>query len=121
MSNDRIMQLEEWMAISACERFDEDGVVVLVYLRKGIFTVAAIDNLGHNPSATTASSSFNRTGINIFQLPSKKWNRTSSIESPTFSSNNISPEILYRCPCSSTANQFCRCTKMSHVISRFMH
>ena len=71
VSYDRIVQLEEWMATSSCERFEEDGVVAPVCLRKGIFTVAAIDNLDHNPSATTASSSFHGTGISIFQLPSK--------------------------------------------------
>ena len=60
------------MATSACERFEEDGVVAPVCLRKGIFTVAAIDNLDHNPSATTASSSFHDTEINMFLLPSKK-------------------------------------------------
>ena len=71
MSYDRIVQLEEWMATSACERFEQDGIVAPVYLRKGIFTEAAIDSLDPNPSATTASSSFHGTGINIFQLTSK--------------------------------------------------
>ena len=69
VSYDRIVQLEEGMATSACERFDEDGVVAPVCLRKGIITEAAIDNLDHNPSATTSSSSFHGTGINIFRLP----------------------------------------------------
>ena len=67
MSYDRIVQLEEWMTTSACERFKEDGVVAQVCLRKGIFTEAAVDSLDHNPSATTASSSFHGTGISIFQ------------------------------------------------------
>ena len=70
MLYDRIRQLEEWMATSACDRFY--GVVAPVCLLKGIFTEAAIDSLDHNPSATTASSSFHGTGISIFQLTSKK-------------------------------------------------
>ncbi|GFR97083.1 hypothetical protein ElyMa_002737500 [Elysia marginata] len=75
VSYDRVLQLEEWMAASACEieRFDfeEDGVVAPVCLRKGLFTVAAIDNLDHNPTATTATSSFHGTGISLFQMPTK--------------------------------------------------
>lgn len=39
-------------------------------LRKGIFTTSAVDNIDHNPSSTTAKSSFHGTGISIFQHPS---------------------------------------------------
>ena len=38
-------------------------------MRKGIFTISAVDNIGHNPSATTAMSSFHGTGISLFQHP----------------------------------------------------
>ena len=38
-------------------------------LWNGIFTIGALDNLDHNPSSTTASSSFHGTGISVFQLP----------------------------------------------------
>ncbi|GFS19004.1 hypothetical protein ElyMa_001536000 [Elysia marginata] len=71
VSYDRVLQLGEWMAASACERFEEDGVVAPVCLRKGLFIVAAIDNLNHNPTATTATSSFHGTGISLFQMPTK--------------------------------------------------
>ncbi len=37
-------------------------------LRKGVFTVGALDNLDHNPSSMTAASSFHGTGISMFQL-----------------------------------------------------
>ena len=36
----------------------------------GIFTTSAVDNIDHNPSATTAMSSFHGTGILLFQHPS---------------------------------------------------
>ena len=42
-----------------------------VGLRKGLFTVGALDNIDHNPSSTTAASSFNGTGISLFQFPTK--------------------------------------------------
>ena len=71
ISYDRIVQLEDWIATSACEKFNENGVVVPANLRKNVFTVGALDNLDHNPSSTTSVSSFHGTGISLFQLPTK--------------------------------------------------
>jgi hypothetical protein len=65
----RILKLEEELATSVCERFHEDRVVVPPCLHKGIFTVAAIDNIDYNPSSATAKSSFHGTGISLFQFP----------------------------------------------------
>ena len=63
------MELEESLASSISERFVADGCVVPASLRKGLFTIGALDNLDHNPSSTTAASSFHGTGISLFQLP----------------------------------------------------
>ena len=38
-----------------------EGVVVPACLRKGLFTVGALDNLDHNPSSTTAMNAFHGT------------------------------------------------------------
>ena len=38
-------------------------------LRKGLFTTSAMDNIDHNPSATTATTSFHGTSISLFQHP----------------------------------------------------
>jgi hypothetical protein len=54
---------------------NEDGVVCPAILQKGLFTTSAVDNIDHNPSATTATTSFHGTGISVFQHP----------VSPTFS------------------------------------
>ena len=72
VSYDRVMQIEEWLATAVCERFEDDGVVAPTILRKGLFTVGALDNLDHNPSATTATTSFHGTGISTFQFPSTR-------------------------------------------------
>lgn len=56
ISYDRI--LEDWIGTSSCERFEDNGVVSPAYLRKGLFTVGALDNLDHNPSSNTSLSSF---------------------------------------------------------------
>ena len=53
-----------------CERFELDGVVCPPKMRSGLFTVAAVDNLDYNPSATTAKDSFHGTGISLMQHPS---------------------------------------------------
>ena len=36
-------------------------------LRLGLFSTAAVDNIDHNPSSTTAKDSFHGTGISLFQ------------------------------------------------------
>ena len=71
VSYDRVLELEDWIASSVCERFEEDGVVIPACLRKGVFTVGALDNLDHNPSSTTAVDAFHGTGISLFQFPTK--------------------------------------------------
>ena len=63
------MEIEDWLATAVAERYKEDGVVSPACLRKGLFSVGALDNLDHNSSATTAMSSFHGTGISIFQFP----------------------------------------------------
>ena len=47
--------------------FEEEGVVCLPELRQGIFTAAGVDNIDHNPSATTACDSFHGTAISLVQ------------------------------------------------------
>lgn len=58
-------------AISDHARNNAD-IVCPTNLHRGIFTVAALDNLDHNPTSRTASSSFHGTGISIFQFPSSE-------------------------------------------------
>jgi hypothetical protein len=39
------------------------------FTQKGLFTTSAVDNIDHNPSATTATISCHGTGISVFQHP----------------------------------------------------
>ena len=71
ISYDRVLELEEWISTAICERFEEDRVVAPACLRKGLFTVGALDNLDHNPSSTTSMNSFHGTGISLFQFPTR--------------------------------------------------
>ena len=64
---DRVLQLSTQMGNNVCRHFESEGVVCPLKLRKGIFTTAAVDNINHNPTSTTAEGSFHRTGISLFQ------------------------------------------------------
>ena len=45
------------------------GIVCPSNLKLHLFTVATLDNLHHNPTSRTATSSFHGAGISIFQFP----------------------------------------------------
>jgi len=69
ISYDRVLEIESMIAAAVSEQYEEEGVVAPACLRKGLFTVGALDNLDHNPSSTTAVKSFHGTGISLFQFP----------------------------------------------------
>ena len=54
VSYDRVMSISTNLGNGVCRRFEEEKVVCPTNLRKGLFTIAAIDNIDHNPSSTTA-------------------------------------------------------------------
>ena len=67
VSYDRVLTLSTQMGNSVIARFEAEGVVCPSKLQKGVFTTAAVDNIDHNPSSSTAKDSFNGTGISMFQ------------------------------------------------------
>ena len=69
VSYDRIIEVEDSIASAICKRFREENLVCPVNLRRGLFTIGALDNIDHNPSSTTAQGSFHGTGISVFQFP----------------------------------------------------
>ena len=70
ISYDRVMSISTDAANSVCSRFEQDGVVCPPKLCKSLFTTGALDNIDHNPSATTAKYSFHGTAISMAQHPS---------------------------------------------------
>jgi len=72
VSYDRVIELENQLACAISEHFEEDGAVCPVNLRKGLFTVCAIDNLDHNQSAIASKAFFHGTGISVFQIPTEE-------------------------------------------------
>ena len=55
------------MGNKVCQQFHHEQVVCPPKLRENVFTTAAVDNIDHNPSSTTAKESFHVTAISIFQ------------------------------------------------------
>ena len=69
ISYDRLLSISTDINNSVIDRYDRDGVVCPSKLRDGIFTTAAVDNIDHNPSSTSAHDSFHGTAISLVQHP----------------------------------------------------
>ena len=72
ISYDRVLQLENLLAKNVCEQFKLEGIVCPDNLRKGIYTIGALDNIDHNPSSTSAQGSLHGTAISIIQNSTKE-------------------------------------------------
>ena len=69
VSYDRVMSIRKQIASQICDDYQQKGFVCPPSLHSNIFTTAAIDNIDHNLSSTTAKSTIHWTGISIFQHP----------------------------------------------------
>ena len=65
ISYDRVLCLLAEMGNSVCQHFYAEQVVCPSILKRNTFTTAVVDNIDHNPSATTAKDSFHGTGISL--------------------------------------------------------
>ena len=63
ISYDRLLSISTDITNCVIERYDKDGVVCPSKLHEGVFTTAALDNIDHNPSSTSAHDSFHGTAI----------------------------------------------------------
>lgn len=66
---DGVLAISTDLANSVTFLFEEEGVVCPPKLCKGIFSTSGVDNIEHNPSATTAHDSFHGTAISLVQHP----------------------------------------------------
>ncbi|CAC5391641.1 HARBI1 [Mytilus coruscus] len=74
VSYDRILSVSASLTNTLCKQYQEDGYVCPPSLRIGLFTTAAVDNIDHKPSSTTAKDSFHGTGISLFQHVTSQMN-----------------------------------------------
>ena len=71
ISYDRVLEISAQLGDAAVNKYVDDGVVCPPVLHKGLFTTAAMDNIGHDPTAITVITSFHGTSISVFQHPMK--------------------------------------------------
>ena len=69
ISYDRLLSISTEIANNVVGRYESEGVVCPLKLREAVFTTAAVDNIDHNPSATTSKDSFHGTAISLAQHP----------------------------------------------------
>ena len=69
VSYDRVLEISTMLGNRICNLYNSQGVVCPPQLRRGVFTTAAVDNIDHNPSSTSARDSLHGTGISLFEHP----------------------------------------------------
>ena len=79
-SYSRIQQLSATVTEVLCEQYSKDNVVCPPGLQCGVFTTAAIDNIDHNPSSSTAVEAFHGTGISLIQHPNHEMSLKSHLD-----------------------------------------
>ena len=62
-----VLQLSTDMGNTVCKMYELENVVCPPTMHGNLFTTAAIDNIDHNPSSTTAKHSFHGTSISLLQ------------------------------------------------------
>ena len=72
ISYDRLLTISNDTTNIVIDRYDRDGVVCPSKLLDGILTTAAVDNIDHNPSSTSAQDSFHGTAISLVQHPTNE-------------------------------------------------
>ena len=72
ISYDRLLTISNDTTNIVIDRYDRDGVVCPSKLLDGILTTAAVDNIDHNPSSTSAQDSFHGTAISLVHHPTNE-------------------------------------------------
>ena len=72
ISYDRVLEISAELGDAVVAGYIRDGVVCPPELRRGLFTTSAMDNIDHNPSSTTSTTSFHGTSISLFQHPTQE-------------------------------------------------
>ncbi|CAG2257814.1 unnamed protein product [Mytilus edulis] len=96
ISYDRVMNISTAMGNSICEMFKDDDVVCPAKLRCDVFTTAAVDNIDHNPSSTSAKGSLHGTAISLFQHPSQ--DNYGTVRAMTSISENVKRDTIKPLP-----------------------
>ena len=71
--NDRVLQIQSDIANAICQSYEMEKIVCPPNMHRGLFTIAAVDNIDHNPSSATAKDSFYGTGLSLMQHQSQSF------------------------------------------------
>ena len=69
VSYDHVMDISTELGNKICSHYQREKAVCPPELKCGLFTTAAVDNIDHNPSSTSAHDAFHGTGHSLFQHP----------------------------------------------------
>ena len=69
ISYDRVLDISTELGNKLCNYYEMVKAVCPPQLKSDVVTTAAVDNIDHNPSSTSAHDSFHGTGISLFQHP----------------------------------------------------
>ncbi|KAK3924496.1 3-dehydroquinate synthase, partial [Frankliniella fusca] len=72
ISATRVYEISSALCHLSVKRAEEEGFFCPADLRRGLFTIGALDNVDHNPTSSTSTGSFHGTGISIFQVPTRQ-------------------------------------------------
>eukprot|EP00794_Sanderia_malayensis_P013411 gene13411-14786_t len=78
ISSDRVDNLKSKLTASLCKKYGDHDLVCPPCLQEGLFTTAAVDNIDHNATSTTAQQHFHGTGISVFQHPEQAAQRNAA-------------------------------------------
>ena len=71
ISYSRVLDISSELGNKICHHYHALNVVCPPELKCGLFTTAAVDNIDHNPSSTSAHDAFHGTAQSLFQHPNK--------------------------------------------------
>ncbi len=102
ISYDRVMSISTILGNNLCHQFEIEKNVCPSNLKRNLHTNAAIDNLDHNPSFTTAQDSFHGTAISLFQHPRPEASGEGLIIMTVSDNSHISKQVYDNLPQSYT-------------------
>ena len=72
VTHKRIQEIQDSIGQQLLEKYDRKKIVCPYTLKPDLFTFGATDNVDHNPTSSTATSSFHGTSVSIFQYLENK-------------------------------------------------
>ena len=70
---DHVLQVQSDIANGVCQGYEMEKIVCPPNMHRGLFTIAAVDNIDHNPSSASAKDYFHGTGISLMQHQSQSF------------------------------------------------